>query len=163
MDADASILRMYQMAVSFYVVSCHPHHHRATRVGRRERRSRGAELPLSLARGGALTLRAALGVSLGFAMQRARPQTVHRYGAHTPEQSAHLFFRSGICIEGSAAARSSRLRCISIGHVTCIRMGKLVGAGHRAVSRVHGASLEAMCRRLTQRHKQFLGCSIVCL
>ena len=49
--------------VSFYVVSCHPHHHRATRVGRRERRSRGAELPLSLARGGALTLRAALGVS----------------------------------------------------------------------------------------------------
>ena len=162
MDADASILRMYQMAVSFYVVSCHPHHHRATRVGRRERRSRGAELPLSLARGGALTLRAALGVSwVRNAEGRATDRASLR--AHTPEQSAHLFFRSGICIEGSAAARSSRLRCISIGHVTCIRMGKLVGAGHRAVSRVHGASLEAMCRRLTQRHKQFPGCSFVCL
>ena len=59
------------------------------------------------------------------------------------------------CIEGSAAARSSRLRCISIGHVTCIRMGKLVGAGHRAVSRVHGASLEAMCMWCSRRHKLF--------
>ena len=31
---------MYQIAVSFYVVNCHPHHRCATRVGQRERRSR---------------------------------------------------------------------------------------------------------------------------
>ena len=39
-DAGASIRRMYQIAVSFYVVNCHPHHRCATRVGQRERRSR---------------------------------------------------------------------------------------------------------------------------
>ena len=43
-------------------------------------------------------------------------------------------WRLGISIKCSAAARSARLRCISIGRVMCIRVGELVGAGHRVVS-----------------------------
>ena len=114
--------------------------------------------PVAIARGGLLTLRAALGVS--WALQGKELQSVLRYMGHT-----HLggplnwSWRLGIGIKCSAAARSARLRCISIERVTCIRMGELVGAGHRVV-RVQVATVEAGLSWRDQRHKRFLGCRI---
>ena len=130
MDADASICDVCTRRVTVWHIRFVMDVPDAKRVAHRL----GSRAPpVAIARGGLLTLRAALGVS--WALQGKELQSVLRYMGHTHLGGPRNWsWRLGIGIKCSATARSARLRCISIGRVMCIRVGELVGAGHRVVS-----------------------------
>ena len=158
MDADASICDVCTRRVTVWHIRFVMDVPDAKRVAHRL----GSRAPpVAIARGGLLTLRAALGVFR--ALQGNELQTALRatWGIHT--WAVRSSGPGGLASASNAQDSCSSLcspALYSIGRVTCIRMGELVGAGHRVVSCVQVATVEAGLSWRDQRHKRFLGCRI---
>ena len=155
MDADASICDVCTRRVTVWHIRFVMDVPDAKRVAHRL----GSRAPpVAIARGGLLTLRAALGVSR--ALQGNALQTVLRYMGQTHLGGPLIWsWRLGIGIKCSGQLQLALLACAVLDRA-CIRMGELVGAGHRVVSCVQVATVEAGLSWRGQRHKRFLGCRI---